>query len=146
MKKTITYLLIFAITLVFSVPTYAQKSLSTTEQTKFTSQPTQNNLQSVFAESQKNRADFLLGSPSDYTQIIAQNQTKLDDQTTPTANKNWFKRNWWVIPVLAGLGVGIYYLAKVKGNSGIRCNDGYISRAQNRQGACSSHGGIAPGF
>jgi hypothetical protein len=145
MKKTITYLLIFAITLVFSVPTYAQKSLITMEQTKFTSQPTQNNLQSVFAESQKNRADFLLGSPSDYTKIIAQNQTKLDDQTTPTANKNWFKRNWWVIPVLAGLGVGIYYLAKVKCNSGIRCNDGYISRAQNRQGACSSHGGIAPG-
>lgn len=141
MKKTITYLLILAITLVFSVPTYAQ-----TEQSKFANQPTQNNLQSVFAQSQKNRADILLSSPSDYTKIIAQNQTKLDDQTTPTANKNWFKRNWWVIPVLAGLGVGIYYLAKVKGNRGIRCNDGTYSQAQNRQGACSFHGGIAPGY
>lgn len=25
----------------------------------------------------------------------------------------------------------------------IRCNDGWCSHAENRQGACSSHGGIA---
>lgn len=143
MMKSLTYLLIFTITIAtFSLPTYSQSNINA----RFTNQPIQDNLQSAFTKAQKERADLLLGNPSDYTKLVGQNSIKLDKQNAPTANKNWFKRNWWVIPVLAGIGVGIYYLAKVKSNSGIRCNDGTYSHAQNRQGACSSHGGIAPGY
>lgn len=55
------------------------------------------------------------------------------------------KKVW--IPVLIGVGVGIYFLIKYykPSSSGILCSDGTYSQAENRQGACSYHGGIAPG-
>jgi hypothetical protein len=40
---------------------------------------------------------------------------------------------------------GLAACAGNDGCDGILCNDGFCSRAENRQGACSSHGGIAPG-
>lgn len=66
-----------------------------------------------------------------------------------TKPRSWFAKNWWwATPLLGGaLYLGVKSFSKSTGGGGsIRCNDGTFSNAQNRQGACSHHGGIAPGF
>ena len=62
-----------------------------------------------------------------------------------TKTKSWFARNWWIFPTVGALvGVGFLVPRLSNGGSGggILCNDGTTSNAQNRQGACSHHGGI----
>lgn len=66
-----------------------------------------------------------------------------------TKPRSWFAKNWWwATPLLGGaLYLGVKGFNNSTGGGGsIRCNDGSYSNAQNRQGACSHHGGIAPGF
>jgi|ERR1043165_4581653 endonuclease YncB( thermonuclease family) len=63
--------------------------------------------------------------------------------TGKPGTKSWFSRNWWIIPTVGAL-IGTGFLVRKYGGSGIGilCNDGWVSHAQNRQGACSHHGGI----
>lgn len=64
--------------------------------------------------------------------------------TGKLGTKSWFSRNWWIFPTLGAL-VGTGFLVRrYSGSSGfgIPCNDGTVSQAQHRQGACSHHGGI----
>lgn len=64
--------------------------------------------------------------------------------TRKPGTKNWFARNWWIFPTVGAL-IGTSFLLRRSGGGiagGIPCNDGTISQAQNRQGACSHHGGI----
>lgn len=61
--------------------------------------------------------------------------------TGKPGTKNWFARNWWIFPAV-GVVVGTSYWLSKSGGGSIVCNDGSISSAQNRQGACSHHGGI----
>lgn len=57
--------------------------------------------------------------------------------------KSWFARNWWIFPTVGALiGTGFLLRRSTNGGGGIPCNDGTISQAQHRQGACSHHGGI----
>lgn len=61
-------------------------------------------------------------------------------------NRSWFQRNWWIFPTIGAL-IGAGYLVhrysdNNPGGLGILCNDGTVSQAQHRQGACSHHGGI----
>ena len=79
---------------------------------------------------------------------------KLDDNWTTVGNvnpytgkpgtKSWFARNWWIFPTVGALvGTSFFLRGRVSGSTGgIPCNDGTTSQAQNRQGACSHHGGI----
>jgi len=62
---------------------------------------------------------------------------------THSGNKSWLRRNWWIFPTVGALvGTG-YLLYRYNGSGGgIVCNDGWVSHAENRQGACSHHGGI----
>lgn len=64
--------------------------------------------------------------------------------TGKPGTRNWFARNWWIFPTVGALiGTGFLLHRSTGGISGgIPCNDGTISQAQNRQGACSHHGGI----
>jgi len=65
--------------------------------------------------------------------------------TGKRGTKNWFARNWWIFPTVGAVIGTSYWLSKSQGNNGglgIICNDGTVSPAQNRQGACSHHGGI----
>jgi endonuclease YncB( thermonuclease family) len=62
-----------------------------------------------------------------------------------TKRRSWFRRNWGfvVTPLVV---TGLYFsLKNLNGLGGIPCNDGTVSQAANRQGACSHHGGIVPG-
>ena len=65
--------------------------------------------------------------------------------TGKPGTKSWFSRNWWIVPTVGAL-IGTGFLVRKYGGSGggigIPCNDGWVSHAQNRQGACSHHGGI----
>ncbi|HET6979304.1 MAG TPA: thermonuclease family protein [Pyrinomonadaceae bacterium] len=66
--------------------------------------------------------------------------------TGKPGTKSWFARNWWIFPTVGALvGTG-FLLHRTMGSTGsiggIQCNDGTVSQAQNRQGACSHHGGI----
>ena len=65
--------------------------------------------------------------------------------TGQPGKKSWLRRNWWIFPTVGAL-IGAGYLAhrysSNTGGGGIVCRDGWISQAQNRQGACSHHGGI----
>ncbi len=61
--------------------------------------------------------------------------------TGKPGTKSWFKRNWWVFPTVGAL-IGTSFLLRRSTGGGIPCNDGTVSQAQNRQGACSHHGGI----
>lgn len=64
--------------------------------------------------------------------------------TGKPGNRSWFSRNWWVIPAIGAL-IGTGYLVNryaTNNAGGIVCRDGWLSPAQNRQGACSHHGGI----
>ena len=61
--------------------------------------------------------------------------------TGKPGTKSWFARNWWIFPTVGAL-IGTSFLLRRSGGGGIPCNDGTISQAQNRQGACSHHGGI----
>lgn len=61
--------------------------------------------------------------------------------TGKPGTKSWFRRNWWIFPTVGAL-IGTSFLLRRSSGSGIPCNDGTISQAQNRQGACSHHGGI----
>lgn len=62
---------------------------------------------------------------------------------TKPIKRSWMSKYWWTIPVFAGIGGGGYGLYRAMNSSGgILCNDGTISNAKNRQGACSHHGGI----
>jgi len=61
--------------------------------------------------------------------------------TGKRGTKNWFARNWWIFPTVGAI-IGTAYLVNKSGVGGIPCNDGTFSQAQNRQGACSHHGGI----
>lgn len=71
-----------------------------------------------------------------------------DDWTTSSkTGKSWFARNWWIFPTVGALvGTGFVLRARARstelGGLGILCNDGTVSQAQHRQGACSHHGGI----
>jgi hypothetical protein len=47
--------------------------------------------------------------------------------------------------VAIGMALGAAACSGGSGCDGIVCNDGWCSHAANRQGACSSHGGIAAG-
>jgi len=60
--------------------------------------------------------------------------------TRKPGTKSWFARNWWIFPTVGAL-IGTGFLLH-RSTGGIPCNDGTISQAQNRQGACSHHGGI----
>jgi endonuclease YncB( thermonuclease family) len=60
--------------------------------------------------------------------------------TGKPGTKSWFARNWWILPTVGAL-IGTGFLLH-RSTGGIPCNDGTISQAQNRQGACSHHGGI----
>lgn len=64
--------------------------------------------------------------------------------TGKPGTRNWFVRNWWIFPTVGALiGTGFLLHRSTGGISGgIPCNDGTISQAQHRQGACSHHGGI----
>ena len=125
----------------FSTATFAQT------QTDFTNQlskaDAQSDLKSTLYSFQQQRANNLLNNTLTETNNydFAKQSQRANDAGTP--KKSWTRRNWWIFPVLAGIGVGIYFLAKNSSSSGIRCNDGTISNAQNTQGACSYHGGIA---
>ena len=74
-------------------------------------------------------------------------QDKVADNNWSTTGtpgrKSWLRRNWWIFPTVGAL-IGAGYLAhRYSGTGGgIPCVDGTISQAQNRQGACSHHGGI----
>lgn len=106
--------------------------------------PNSSNLFTVIEKENSKRANFLLGDST----VDLKNFDKLNKfpNNSKQARKGWFSRGGWVvIPVAVGLGALIYYLIKMQGDGGILCNDGTISNAQNRQGACSHHGGIAPG-
>jgi hypothetical protein len=77
---------------------------------------------------------------------VADNWSRNDQVNafTKPSNKSWLKRNWWIFPTVGAL-VGTSYLLyryNGSGGGGILCNDGSVSHAQNRQGACSHHGGI----
>lgn len=63
--------------------------------------------------------------------------------TGKPGNRSWFRRNWWIFPTVGAL-IGTGYLVNRYSNNGggIPCRDGSLSPAQNRQGACSYHGGI----
>jgi len=69
--------------------------------------------------------------------------------TGKPGTKSWFSRNWWIFPTVGAL-IGTGFLLHrvdrgVDTSIGrIPCNDGTISPALNRQGACSHHGGIRP--
>lgn len=60
--------------------------------------------------------------------------------TGKPGTKSWFARNWWIFPTVGAL-IGTSFLLH-SSTGGIPCNDGTISQAQHRQGACSHHGGI----
>lgn len=60
--------------------------------------------------------------------------------TGKPGTKSWFARNWWIFPTVGAV-IGASFLLR-RSTGGIPCNDGTISPAQNRQGACSHHGGI----
>ena len=64
--------------------------------------------------------------------------------TGKPGTRNWFARNWWIFPTVGALiGTGFLLHRSTGGTlGGIPCNDGTISQAQHRQGACSHHGGI----
>ncbi len=63
--------------------------------------------------------------------------------TGKPGTKSWLGRNWWIFPTVGALiGTGFLVRRFSGGGIGIPCNDGTISQAQNRQGACSHHGGI----
>jgi endonuclease YncB( thermonuclease family) len=76
---------------------------------------------------------------------------RFDDNWTTVGNvnpytgkpgtKSWFARNWWIFPTVGAL-IGTTFFLHRSTTGGIPCNDGTISQAQNRQGACSHHGGI----
>jgi endonuclease YncB( thermonuclease family) len=76
---------------------------------------------------------------------------RLDDNWTTVGNvnsytgkpgtKSWFARNWWIFPTVGAL-IGTTFFLQRFTTGGIPCNDGTISQAQNRQGACSHHEGI----
>jgi endonuclease YncB( thermonuclease family) len=61
--------------------------------------------------------------------------------TGKPGTKSWFARNWWIFPTVGAL-IGTTFFLQRSTTGGIACNDGTISQAQNRQGACSHHGGI----
>lgn len=65
--------------------------------------------------------------------------------TGKPGTKSWFARNWWIFPTVGALIGTSFLLHRSTGGGiagGIPCNDGTISQAQHRQGACSHHGGI----
>ena len=76
---------------------------------------------------------------------------RVDDNWTTVGNvnpytgkpgrKSWFARNWWIFPTVGAL-IGTTFFLNRSTTGGIPCNDGTTSQAQNRQGACSHHGGI----
>jgi len=61
--------------------------------------------------------------------------------TGKPGTKSWFSRNWWIFPTVGAL-IGTGFLVRRYSGGGIICSDGWVSHAQNRQGACSHHGGI----
>jgi endonuclease YncB( thermonuclease family) len=61
--------------------------------------------------------------------------------TGEPGRKSWLRRNWWIFPTVGAL-IGVGYLANRYGSGGLVCRDGWVSHAENRQGACSHHGGI----
>jgi hypothetical protein len=136
-------LLIVAILMATTFPTatFAQTRTDFTNQVSKADAPS--DLKSTLNRFQQQRASNLLNNTLTETNTydFAKQSQRINDAETP--KKSWMRRNWWVIPVLAGVGAGIYFLAKNSSSSGIRCNDGTISNAQNTQGACSHHGGIA---
>ena len=140
-KTTSTLLIIVALLVTTSFQTaFAQTKTNFTNQVSKTDTP--NDLRSEINRFQQQRSSILLNdSTVDVGNIDFAKQFPKND--AGTTKKSWARRNWWIFPVLAGVGVGIYFLAKNSSSSGIRCNDGTISNAQNTQGACSYHGGIA---
>ncbi|HKS09985.1 MAG TPA: thermonuclease family protein [Pyrinomonadaceae bacterium] len=63
--------------------------------------------------------------------------------STP-GRRSWLRRNWWIFPTVGALIGGGYLAYRYSSGTGpgIPCVDGSTSHAQNRQGACSHHGGI----
>lgn len=69
----------------------------------------------------------------------------INPYTGKPGTKSWFARNWWIFPAVgAVIGTSFFLRSRSGGGGGfgIPCNDGTVSQAQNRQGACSHHGGI----
>lgn len=67
--------------------------------------------------------------------------------TGKPGTKSWFARHWWIVPTIgAVVGTGFWLSRSMSTSTSsggfIPCNDGTISHALNRQGACSHHGGI----
>ena len=141
-KSTFAFLLIAAILVTTSFQTaFAQTRTAFTNQVSKADAP--NDLRSEINRFQQQRSNILLSNSTvDVSNTDFAKQFPRND--VGTTKKSWARRNWWIFPVLAGVGVGVYFLAKNNNSSsGIRCNDGTISNAQNTQGACSYHGGIA---
>jgi ATP-dependent Zn protease len=148
-KVALVYLVIFTIAIVTTpLNTFAQTNVTNKDKTFSTTNLQERDIESSFNGFQKERSNLLLNN-----QIVSSNSafsTNLskeyssDSNNGTTQKRSWIKRNWWTIPVVAGIGVGLYFLIKNSsdGSSGILCNDGTISNAANRQGACSYHGGI----
>lgn len=65
----------------------------------------------------------------------------VNPHTGKAGTKSWFARNWWIFPTV-GVLAGTAFLLRTSAGGGIPCKDGTVSQAQNRQGACSHHGGI----
>ncbi len=80
----------------------------------------------------------------DGTYVPSHKRTAPDTYTSNPGTRNWFVRNWWIFPTVGAL-IGTGFLVRRSTSDisgGIPCNDGTISQAQHRQGACSHHGGI----
>jgi endonuclease YncB( thermonuclease family) len=66
----------------------------------------------------------------------------VNPHTGKPGTKSWFARHWWIFPTVGALVGTSFLIRRTDGvGSGIPCNDGTFSQAQNRQGACSHHGG-----
>jgi predicted NACHT family NTPase len=146
LKTTFPAFACLLIVTILTATTFPTKTFSQT-QTNFTNQVSKTDapidLKSTLNRFQQQRSINLLNNNLAETNNydFAKQSQRTNDAATP--KKSWMRKNWWVVPVLAGVGVGIYFLVKNSSSSGIRCNDGTISNAQNTQGACSYHGGIA---
>lgn len=141
MRKILSFFLIFTISTLTILPAtgYSQTKINQNNL-----QSKQDNLKITFEKEKLNRINALLNNSIENATPIDPNAKLLKSEPLPRSG-GISKKVW--IPILIGVGVGVFLLLKYynPSPSGIRCVDGTISNAENRQGACSHHGGIAPG-